>query len=271
LFSGDSALFSRFIFVFLVLVAINPKTLLAQSCESTLHEIPLMQATLASYLAPAGVTPLFKRFFEKVLLKADLQVLHLTEQRRVDWTLAYDTGAIALQPFGPPMWGFKPTTSRPNRVPDFDRPTVITPDGNSEEDFKFFSHELAHILFADFIIKNFDKICARLPSSFAIWEEGQCKLHVDLISLLHEKYAYEMELRLLVETERTHGRRRDRTFFDLSPKDRARAVGPDATGWSEVEYWPVLQLRDLSVSEILLAGERVKTIDAAFKASDGKF
>lgn len=259
-----------------------------QSCEpyftpqylklfQVLKDVPALRIYILEMAEDPNVGPYVKALLKRSLLDVDIEVVNLTSELREQYEVPDWWAAFAQQSKKPPTWNYPsaPTEAQAlglakyRSARDF---SVLLSDEKSYFALRTLIHELAHTRLQAFLLKNYDEICRRFPSTFAKYIDGRCALQAELVRFIHEKYAYETEWRVLGKIYPLYFKDQlpftDTQLADLSPRYRAPEIGKwlitKATNYKFTTP-QITILWDRPVSEVLLAGDRVQAIDDAVK------
>ena len=246
--------------------------------ETSLQKVPGLKSLVLEMMSDPNIDISIKTVIRKALEENDTEIAQLTDELRKQINLSDKAGGIAIHNRSTNLyWSYKTSPLTLNQevssqlnLSSQASELVIVPDREiteAENDLITLIHELAHVRFESYLIKNFDRISSRLPKSLAKRDDkGNWAMNAQLNDLLHEKYAHEMEYRTLVATHGSYySAWCNKWNFDkgLSEAQQIAVIGRYVVAAYNIKDPQVSALATFPLSEILRGGLSVREIDEA--------
>jgi hypothetical protein len=168
---------------------------------------PTLKTYIAEMLQDSNVPNSFRLLLKKSLIENKTLVVTLTDETREQLRIEPGVnGFTAFKSTARAGWVYPQTDDAEELLsqslvetrPDYDQ--VFVSDrltSRTDNDLSTLIHELAHVRFQAYLEKNYDKICQRLPNRYVMHSDSQCLISSQLQNLMHEKYAYETQVKIL--------------------------------------------------------------------------
>lgn len=245
--------------------------------RDALEKTPALRSYIIEMSEDPEVSAYVKKLLKRTLSDANIELVDLTEELRREWKIPDWWSAFAEHAESPATWGYPedPTSHEILGYYEHKFSTehgIAFSDDDTPEALLGLIHELAHVRFNEFLLKNYDRICRRFPSSFAKYINGQCYLNTEFVRLLDEKFAYETQWRVLGKVHAPYFRNRlhysHETLVTRSQSFIRAYVGRwlvDEADNYQINAPHIAIFAERPISRILLADERVMAVDEAVK------
>lgn len=248
-----------------------------EKLQKALAAVPTLRTQLLNVIDDPSFPRSIKAVIKKALLDQEIHIVDLTNEIRQKWNVDADTRAFVARPSGVATWTYKTSPETWNQStaksvkPEFNRPIGIAvgdaPSHVMGQQLVYLVHELAHVRFDSFLNVNLARICKKMTKAFCFRENGRWQMNRHLYDLLHEKYAHEMDFKLL---HHTHG-----SYFEdwdprwppemrgMSSEELSSVIGRRVAKVYGITDPHVLALVEEPISKVMLGSRVFKEADEA--------